>query len=81
MTPKIDPIAPNVTKYESPSGAVILFSYKTAVAVNRYDGKGWTKPPTHYSRTTSKHINQHTGGAKPAASEEEFAAIVAEASK
>ena len=45
------------TEVRLADGTCVLFSYKTPVAA-LVPGKGWIKTSTHYSRTTSKHINQ-----------------------
>ena len=55
------PLASNVTELRLPTkvGMVsILFSYRTAVAATLADGTR-VRTSTYYSKTTSKHLNQH----------------------
>lgn len=41
-------------------GTIVLFSYNTPVAAF-IPGRGYVKTHTHYSKTTSKHINAWCG--------------------
>ena len=50
------------------NGVSILFSYKTPVA--GWDDEGAFKTSTHYSSTTTRHINKYLDGA-PARSVEQ----------
>jgi len=52
---KLNPIKSNMTELEL-NGKVILFSYKTPVAMCDYSNI--YKTDRYYSQTTSKHINQ-----------------------
>lgn len=54
---KLKPISANQTEITLPDGKVVLFSYQTAVAAF-IPGRGAIITETHYSRTTTKHINQ-----------------------
>lgn len=56
MKLKLNPVGSNQTEVEW-NGTVVLFSYKTPVAA-LVAGKRMIVTDTHYSRTTSKHINQ-----------------------
>ena len=53
----LKPIAANQNEVELPSGVTVFFSYRTPVAAH-IPGKGYIKTEKHWSRTTSKHINQ-----------------------
>jgi hypothetical protein len=52
----LTPIKANMTELEI-NGSLILFSYKTPVAVLHLDGNVF-KTSKFWSRTTSRHINQ-----------------------
>ncbi len=52
-------IGSNMTELEI-NGVLILFSYSTPVA--GYDEEGAFKTTTHYSTTTTRHINKYLGG-------------------
>lgn len=52
---KLNPIKSNMTELEL-NGKVILFSYKTPVALCDYSNI--YKTDKYYSQTTTKHINQ-----------------------
>jgi len=57
---KIRHIASNMTEVEV-NGNLILFSYETPVAgrsIKQY-GDGFFKTSTHYSATTTRHINKY----------------------
>jgi hypothetical protein len=47
----------NATELTLSDGTVVLFSYATPVAACLGDGSGFVRTSTHYSVTTSKHIN------------------------
>ena len=64
---KIKPLASNMTELET-GRASILFSYETPVA--GWDDEGAFKTSTHYSATTTRHINKYLDGA-PARSVEQ----------
>jgi hypothetical protein len=53
---KLTPLGPNKTEVEI-NGDRVFFSYKTPVAVIRYDGKSF-RTEHQWSRTTSKHMNR-----------------------
>lgn len=74
-TLSVDTPAPNVIRIDTATGAV-LYSYGTPVAVFS-PGRGWCKTTQYHSRTTSKHVTQHTTDAKPV-SPADFAKLVAE---
>lgn len=57
---KVQNIGSNQTQIET-SKATVLVSYSTPVAAN-VDGKFY-RTAEHFSRTTSKHINQWLAGA------------------
>lgn len=54
---KLTPQGANQTALELTDGTVILFSYKTPVAVFA-PGRGYFRTAQFFSRTTSKHIGQ-----------------------
>lgn len=56
----LTPIASNMTEVTLKSGAVVLFSYSTPVAVHVVDGGEWKFYYTekYWSRTTSRHISK-----------------------
>ncbi len=56
----IKQIGNNQTELHLNNGTVILFSYQTPVAASTADG--WLRTAQHYSRTTTKHINQWLRG-------------------
>lgn len=56
---KLTPIAANQIEVELSSGVTVFFSYKTPAHV---PGKGYLRTDQHYSRTTTRHINQWIGG-------------------
>lgn len=56
----IKPIGSNQTELHLNNGTVILFSYQTPVAASTTNG--WLRTDQHYSKTTSKHINQWLPG-------------------
>ena len=51
---------PNVTTLTYPNRLEVLYSYGTPVAAD-IPGVGIVQTDTHYSTTTSKHINQWAG--------------------
>ena len=53
---KLNPIASNQTEVERAGGVVVLYSYKTPVAVF-VPGRGGLCTKTRYSTTTSGHVN------------------------
>lgn len=53
---KLNPIKANMTELDL-SGALILFSYKTPVAMMKIDG-GVYRTSRFWSATTSRHINK-----------------------
>jgi len=65
---KLIPIGPNQTELHLNNGTIVLFSYKTPVAANLVMpvSSAWPdsreyffiKTKEHYSKTTSKHVNQ-----------------------
>jgi hypothetical protein len=57
MAIKLNPIGANQTEVELNNGDTLFFSYKTLVAAH-ISGQGFLKTTEHYSKTTSKHINQ-----------------------
>ena len=63
---KLRNIASNMTEIEFKNGVTILYSYKTPVAgfnPDHPDGvKGQFKTSTHYSATTTRHINKYFRG-------------------
>ncbi len=63
---KLRNIASNMTELELSDGTTVLFSYKTPVAgfdPAHPDGvKGHFKTSTHYSPTTTRHINKYFSG-------------------
>ena len=59
---KLKPIKSNMTELQI-GDKTVLFSYETPVAYNQ-EGVGFFRTETHYSVTTSKHINQWLKGAK-----------------
>jgi hypothetical protein len=63
------------------SGAVILFSYETPVAVRLAGGTGYLKTSRFHSRTTSRHIADWLRGASSVreVSQDEIDKIVSEA--
>ena len=63
MNLKIKAIKANVTELHLPNGAVVMFSYNTPVAAQRAEG-GFIRTDEHYSKTTTKHINQWLDGRK-----------------
>ena len=60
---KLKPLGANKTQVTLANGAVVLFSYETAVAAQLPEG-GFVRTSTRYSVTTSKHINQWLEGAR-----------------
>lgn len=60
MKLELHPIASNMNELII-DGANILFSYNTPVAAH-IAGRGYVKTKTHYSATTSRHINKWLGG-------------------
>jgi hypothetical protein len=56
---KLNTIASNMTELNF-NGMSVLFSYNTPVA--GWDDQGAFRTSTHYSPTTSKHINKYLGG-------------------
>jgi len=56
---KLIQISSNMTELEV-NGVSILFSYSTPVA--GYDKEGAFRTSTHYSTTTTRHINKYLGG-------------------
>lgn len=54
---KLKLIGPNQNEMTLSSGVKILFSYSTPVAAY-VPGEGYMKTSTHYSTTTSNHINK-----------------------
>ena len=56
MKTKLNPIGPNQTEIEKDNGVTVLFSYSTPVAAF-VPGRGVLVSDTHYSVTTSRHIN------------------------
>lgn len=57
MSIKLNPIGSNQTEIQKANGVTVLFSYSTPVAAF-VPGKGALVTNKHYSRTTSKHVNQ-----------------------
>ena len=53
----LTPIKANMTELELTNGILILFSYKTPVALVEPDGYFY-RTSKFWSRTTSRHINQ-----------------------
>ena len=64
---KIKTIGSNMTELQL-NGVSIMFSYETPVA--GWDDEGAFKTATHYSATTTRHINKYLDGA-PARSVEQ----------
>ena len=56
---KLKNIGSNMTELQI-KGVSVLFSYETPVA--GWDDQGAFRTDTHYSPTTSKHINKYLGG-------------------
>ena len=54
---KLNQIKANMTELTLNNGVRILFSYETPVA--GWDGIGPFRTDTHYSPTTTRHINQY----------------------
>jgi hypothetical protein len=58
------------------NGHIILFSYETPVAANLWGG-GYVRTSTHYSPTTSRHINKWLDGrTAPEVSQAEIDALL-----
>lgn len=55
---KIQPLQANVTLLTFSSGAQVLFSYETPVAIQFPDGQR-VKTSTRFSQTTTRHINKY----------------------
>ena len=55
---KLTPIAANQTSVTFNDGTEVFFSYATPVAAYLPE-KGYVKPDTFYSVTTSRHINKY----------------------
>lgn len=53
---KLKQIGSNQTSISLADGKEVFFSYETPVAAF-IPGEGYVRTATHYSRTTSKHIN------------------------
>lgn len=70
------PSAANTSSVSLTDGRVIFFSYGVAVAAI-IPGVGRVKDETHYSVTTSKHVNGAVGKDARAVSPEEFARLIA----
>ncbi len=58
---KLRKIGPNTTEITTSRGAIVLYSYSTPVAAFPNDGRTALRTNRHYSKTTSKHINQWLG--------------------
>lgn len=56
---KLRQIGSNMTELEV-NGHEVLFSYETPVAAYVYD-RGYVRTDTHYSPTTTRHINKWLG--------------------
>jgi hypothetical protein len=54
---KVKSIGSNQTEVHKDDGTVVLVSYETPVACF-ISGEGYYKTSEHYSKTTSRHINQ-----------------------
>lgn len=59
---KLTRLNANANILTTPSGAEVLFSYQTPVAIH-WPGEPWIRTETFYSRTTSKHISAVAPGA------------------
>lgn len=57
---KLKAIGSNMTELTYGNGISILFSYSTPVA--GWDDKGAFRTSTHYSTTTTRHINKYLSG-------------------
>ena len=72
---KLKKIGSNMTELWTDS-ACVLFSYDTPVAANLWDG-GFVRTSTHYSPTTSRHINKWLDGrTAPEVSQAEIDALL-----
>lgn len=60
---KLNTLGSNQTEIQTASGNRVLYSYSTPVAAYVV-GRGYIRTATHYSATTSKHINKWLDGAK-----------------
>jgi len=58
---KLTPYGANMNTVEFNDGRIVLFSYKTAVAVF-IPGEGIKRTATKWSMTTTKHINKWVAG-------------------
>lgn len=63
MSVKISPVASNMTELELANGDVVLFSYKTPVAIRSTAGA--FKTDCRWSSTTTRHINKWGGSEWP----------------
>ncbi len=68
---KIRQVGPNQTELHLGSGVVVFFSYETPVAAH-VAGTGFVRTSTHFSTTTSRHINKWLDGAKAVEVEQSF---------
>ena len=68
---KVSPVGSNMTEVQLNDGTKILFSYKTPVAANLYNG-GYVRTSTYFSKTTSRHINKWLEGVKADLVEQSF---------
>ena len=57
---RLDNIGSNQTVISYKDGLSVLFSYKTPVAAF-VPGRGYVKSSSHYSKTTSRHVNSWIG--------------------
>jgi hypothetical protein len=68
----------NTTVVELVKGLQVLYSYNTPVAAYR-EGVGFIRTDRHFSKTTSKHINQWLDGAQAkVVAHEEFEKLAGE---
>lgn len=63
MSVKVNPVASNMTELELANGDVVLFSYKTPVAVRSTAGA--FKTAYKWSPTTTRHISKWGGSEWP----------------
>jgi hypothetical protein len=68
---KIVKTGANTTVIELNNGVEILVSYSTPVAAF-VPGEGYLRTEEKYSKTTTRHINQWTGGERPTRPQEFF---------
>ena len=57
---KLNPIKSNMNEMVLNRDTTILFSYQTPVA--GWDEQGAFRTDKHYSKTTTRHINEYLGG-------------------